>query len=108
MEQLRIANARLAATVQELKLEISYYKGETKRLELEKNMLNQDVSRMSGLFKNWLNELQASSARNIFRDPHYLNNVVKNPCRSICDLLQLTDQVVFMTSCQPPFHIEVS
>eukprot|EP00981_Chlorochromonas_danica_P001806 scaffold385_cov182-Ochromonas_danica.AAC.5 len=106
MEQLRIANARLAATVQELKLEIAYYKGETKRLELEKNLLNQDVSRMSTLFKNWLTELQSSSARNVVRDSHYINNIVKNPCRSICELLQLNDQILFVTSCQPPFHIE--
>ncbi|RYH18374.1 hypothetical protein EON65_27285 [archaeon] len=107
MEQLREANARLSATVQELKLEISYYKGESKRLELEKNVLSQDVTRMSGLFKNWLNELQVSTARNVFKDGHYISNVVQNPCRSICDVLQLSDQTMFLTSCQPPYHIEV-
>lgn len=107
IEQLREANARLSATVQELKLEISYYKGESKRLEIEKNVLSQDVTRMSGLFKNWLNELQVSTARNVYKDSHYINNVVKNPCRSICDVLQLSDQMMFLTSCQPPYHIEV-
>lgn len=104
-EQLRLSNARLAATVQELKLEISYYKGETKRLELEKNLLSQDVSRMSSLFKNWLTELQASNARSVI---NYLSNIVKNPCRSICELLQHSDQILFVTSCQSPYHIEVS
>ena len=50
-ERLRSDNIRLGSTINELQLEISYYKGELKRVEWEKNLLKQDVSKMSSLFK---------------------------------------------------------
>ena len=50
-ERLRSDNVRLGSTINELQLEISYYKGELKRLEWEKNLLKQDVTKMSSLFK---------------------------------------------------------
>jgi len=104
-DQLRQANARLEAAVQELKLEISYYKGETKRLEWEKDVLNTDVKRMSGLFKAWIDEAHRQSA-SITNDPSKINNMVKNPCKSISELLQLHDNLLFVTSSQPPHFIE--
>lgn len=106
VDQLRQANARLEAAVQELKLEISYYKGETKRLGWEKDVLNTDVKRMSGLFKSWIDEAHRQSA-SITNDPSKINNMVKNPCKSISDLLQLHDNLLFVTSSQPPHFIEV-
>ena len=50
-ERFRSDNVRLASTINELQLEISYYKGQLKQLEWEKNLLKQDVTKMSSLFK---------------------------------------------------------
>lgn len=107
LEQLRLANSRLESTVQELKLEISYYKGEAKRLEWEKDVLHQDVKRMSTLFKTWIDEVNKEPAA-LADSPEKINMMVKYPCRSISELLQLNDEVLFITSCQPPYFIEVS
>lgn len=106
LEQLRLANARMEAALQELKLEISYYKGETKRLEWEKDVLHHDVQRMSGLFKTWIDEVQ-NQTNCISDTPEKINMMIKYPCKSISDLLQLSDNILFVTSCQPPHLIEV-
>lgn len=107
-EQLRLSNSRLAATVEELKLEISYYKGEVKRIEWEKDLLNQDVRRMSSLFKRIVSDAEAKSA---IENPLKikLGGMVKYPCRSIAELLQLKEKadIMFLTSSQPPHFIEV-
>lgn len=107
-DQLRANNFRLNSLVQELRLEISYYQGETKRLEWEKNILKQDVNRMSSLFKGWLSELQQNSQnRNIIDDPEYLKALVKYPAKSVSDIMQLNDEMLVISTCQAPFFIEV-
>ena len=115
IEHLRVSHFRLNSLVQELRLEIAYYQGETKRLEWEKNVLKQDVDRLSSLFTGWLEELQVPkkplpqrNIRSFIYDTEYLKAVVKYPCRPICDLLQLTDVMYVVTTCQPPFFIEVN
>ena len=107
IEQLRTSNFRLGSTVQELRLEISYYQGETKKLEREKNILKQDVSKMSALFKGWLAELQSSNTRSVIEDPDFVSMLVKFPSRSISEVLQLKDVSVLITTCQSPFYVEV-
>ena len=110
IEQLRSNNFRLNSLVQELRLEINYYQGETKRLEWEKNVLKQDVNRMSTLFKGWLAELQQNSQnnRNIIDDPEYLKALVKHPAKSVSEMMQLSDDLMVISTCQAPFFIEVS
>jgi peptidoglycan hydrolase CwlO-like protein len=105
LEQLRSNNFRLNSLVQELRLEIAYYQGETKRLEWEKNVLKQDVNRMSSLFKGWISELQqnTSNNRNIIEDPEYLKALVKYPAKSIADMMQLSDDLLVISTCQAPF-----
>ena len=107
-ERLRSDNVRLGSTIQELQLEISYYKGELKRLEWEKNLLKQDVTKMSALFKGWLAELQGSNTRSIIEDVDYFTNMVLNPALPMQKVLEMQDKMVLLTSCQPPFFIEVS
>lgn len=108
LEQLRANNFRLNSLVQELRLEITYYQGETKRLEWEKNVLKQDVNRMSSLFKGWLAELQQNqNNRNIIDDPEYLKALVKYPAKSISEMMQLSDDLIVISTCQAPFFIEV-
>lgn len=102
IEKLKTANAKLESTLQELKLEISYYKGEVKRLEWEKSILNQDIGRMSLQFKNWIDQLQVSSTKPPITSSTFL-------CKSIADILQVSETTsIFVTSCQPPFYIEVN
>ena len=105
--ELRSNNSRLNSTVNELRLEIEYYQGETKRLEWEKNLLKQDIGKMSTLFKGWLNELQNSCTRNVLDDSKYFSTLVRNPSKSIADILQMDDTRILVTTCQAPFHIEV-
>lgn len=107
VEQLRASNFRLSSTVQELRLEICYYQGETKKLEWEKNLLKQEVSKMSAFVKKSHAELIQSSHRKIIDDPQYLTTLVKNPCRHICDILQLSSQRIIVTSSEAPFFVEV-
>jgi predicted nuclease with TOPRIM domain len=107
LDELRTNNSRLNSTVQELRLEIAYYQGETKRLEWEKSLLKQDVGKMSALFKGWLNELQNSNARSVLDDSDYFANLVKNPSKNISDILQLNNAKLLVTTCQAPFYIEV-
>lgn len=106
-EELRSNNVRLNSTVQELRLEIAYYQGETKRLEWEKNLLKQDVGKMSALFKGWLNELQNSNTRSVLDDSEFFSNLVKNPSKNISDVLQMNNLKLLVTTCQAPFYIEV-
>jgi predicted nuclease with TOPRIM domain len=107
LDELRTNNSRLNSTVQELRLEIAYYQGETKRLEWEKSLLKQDVGKMSALFKGWLNELQNSNARSVLDDSDYFANLVKNPSKNISDILQMNNAKLLVTTCQAPFYIEV-
>ena len=105
-EELRSCNYRLASTVQELRLEISYYQGEKKRLECEKTLLKQDVGKMSALFKGWLNELQNSNTRDVVEETEYFTNLVNNPSKSIAEIMQISNLKMLLTTCQAPFYIE--
>ena len=105
--ELRSNNTRLNSTVNELRLEIEYYQGETKRLEWEKNVLKQDIGKMSTLFKGWLHELQNTCSRSDLDDTTYFSTLVRNPSKNIADVIQMTDLKILITTCQAPFHIEV-
>lgn len=107
MEQLRSSSLHLNATIQELKLEISYYQGQAKISEWEKNVLRQDVGKMTALFKGWLDELQNSNKRSVVDDSDYFTNLVKYPTRNISTALQMSDTKMLLTTCQAPFYIEV-
>ena len=74
VEQLRSSSLHLNATIQELKLEISYYQGQAKISEWEKNVLRQDVGKMTALFKGWLDELQNSNKRSVVDDSAYFRS----------------------------------
>ena len=95
------------ATIQELKLEISYYQGQAKISEWEKNVLRQDVGKMTALFKGWLDELQNSNKRSVVDDSDYFTNLVKFPTKNIATALQMSDSKMLLTTCQAPFYIEV-
>lgn len=105
-EILRSSNFCLKSTVQELRLEIAYYQGEAKRLEWEKNVLKQDLGKMSALFKGWLDLLQCSNNRSIVDETEYFKNLVKNPTKNISEILQMNDLKLLVTTCQAPFFIE--
>jgi hypothetical protein len=105
-ELLRSSNFCLKSTVQELRLEIAYYQGEAKRLEWEKNVLKQDLGKMSALFKGWLDLLQCSNTRSIVDETEYFKNLVKNPTKNISEILQMNDLKLLVTTCQAPFFIE--
>lgn len=107
MEQLRSSSLHLNATIKELKLEILYYQGQAKISEWEKNVLRQDVGKMTALFKGWLDELQNSNKRSVVDDSDYFTNLVKYPTRNISTALQMTDTKMLLTTCQAPFYIEV-
>jgi len=106
IDHLRSTNNRLEAGIQELKLEIAFHKSEIQRLELEKGALHQDIKRMSSLFKSWIDELQSCSNRTVAQDPKVFNLMAQNPCKSVSDVLQMKNDIVFLTSCQPPHYIE--
>lgn len=105
-EDLRTRNYRLSSTVHELRLEISYYQGEAKRLAWEKTLLKQDVGTMSAMFKGWLGELQNSSTRSVLKETDFFKNLVNNPSKNIADIMQTSDLMLLITSCQAPFYIE--
>eukprot|EP00596_Hydrurales_sp_CCMP1899_P002096 CAMPEP_0119033450 /NCGR_PEP_ID=MMETSP1177-20130426/492_1 /TAXON_ID=2985 /ORGANISM="Ochromonas sp, Strain CCMP1899" /LENGTH=491 /DNA_ID=CAMNT_0006990203 /DNA_START=161 /DNA_END=1636 /DNA_ORIENTATION=- len=107
-EDLETSNILLNSTVQELRLEISYYQGEVKQLEWEKKESKKDVSKMTDLFKSWLHDLQSSSMRSVLYDSKFLSNIVRNPTRSIADIMQMNNLKILVTTCQPPFFIEFS
>lgn len=106
LSKLRADNSTLRSTIQELTLEISYYKGEAKKLEWEKNVLKQDINRITGLFKGWMNSLPTNSTRDINDAHSHFETMAKYPCRSICDFLQLNSVLCSLSSCQPPYFIE--
>ena len=72
----------------------------------EKNNLRQDVTKMSTLFKGWLQELRGSNTRNVVSDVDYFTNLVKRPAMAIDDVFRLHERV-FLSSCQEPYFIEV-
>jgi predicted nucleic-acid-binding Zn-ribbon protein len=105
--ELQTENARLASTVQELKLEIAYHIGETKRLLCERDSFKRDVAKMAALFKGWLIDLQSSNKRCLLDNQEFFKNLVKNPSQNISDIMQINDLKLLVTSCQAPYYIEV-
>ena len=107
IEDLRQANMRLTSTVQELRLEISYYLGEAKKNEWEKDLLKQEMKNMQALFRNWVSEIKSSSrSKRIFDDPDLISLMADFPTRPIPEMLQHSTNVVLLTTCQEPFFIE--
>ena len=98
--ELRSNNSRLNSTVNELRLEIEYYQGETKRLEWEKTLLKQDIGKMSTLFNGWLHELQNTCSRSVLDDSTYFSTLVRNPSKNIADVIQMTNLKILITTCQ--------
>ncbi len=105
-DALKSSNHRLQATVQELRLELCYYKGEIKRLEHEKKILKQDAEKVSKLFKAWVNEFYNGRNRSILQDTEQLKIMTKHPPIHINDVFKLKDTMMILTTCQPPFYIE--
>mmetsp|Transcript_35955 Transcript_35955/g.34032 ORF Transcript_35955/g.34032 Transcript_35955/m.34032 type:complete len:515 (+) Transcript_35955:255-1799(+) len=103
---LQAENSRLVSTVQELKLEIAYHIGETKRLFCERDSFKRDVAKMASLFKGWLIDLQSSSKRCLLDNQEFFKNLVKNPSQNISDIMQINDLKLLVTSCQAPYYIE--
>lgn len=105
---LQAENNRLNSTVQELKLEIAYHLGESKRLACERDSYKKDVGKMAALFKGWLLELQSSYKRCLLNDQDFFKNLVKNPSQNISEIMQINDIKLLITTCQAPFYIEVN
>jgi PAS domain S-box-containing protein len=101
-------NDLLAATVQELKLEIAYHLGETKRLLCERDSFKRDLVKMAALFKGWLIDFQSSKKRCLIDTQEFFKNLVKNPPQNISDIMQINDLRLLITSCQAPYYIEHS
>lgn len=108
LEHLRDSNSRLSASLNELQHEISYYQGETRRLEWEKSLLKEDICRVSKLCKSWLSKFNITNSRNLLGEGDFLKSMVTFPCKSISDLLQIQGTTLCVTSCQAPYFIEVS
>jgi predicted nuclease with TOPRIM domain len=109
IESLKHSNTRLNSIVQELRLEISYYQGETKKLNWEKEALQQEVNSMSTAFKGWASELQVKKGKRIIEDPDLMELIVNYKPKSIAEVLNLSNQsdIFVLTSCQAPYYIEV-
>lgn len=78
-DNLRSSNFRLSSTVQELRLELSYYQGETKRLENENKKMKRECAKMASLFKQWVSEQKSklsSPLHSIVGNPEYLATMV--------------------------------
>jgi hypothetical protein len=105
-EQLRNSNQQFEKVIHDLKLEVAFYKGEAKRFEFEKEILSYDVHRITCLFDE-LHSRQHHSMRNIADKTALFNAMVKYPCRSISDVLQLSESAMIVTSSQDPSFIEV-
>lgn len=136
VEALRELNMRLTSTVQELRLETSYYqgmpklilietrhltcyslpvspKGEVKKIQWEKDLLKQEVKNMSGLFKNWMNEAKTAKSKRICEDPELLSIMVEYPAQPISEMLSQQvsskdNSPLALVTCQYPYFIEVS
>lgn len=101
-KELQQRNALLTNTVRELRLEMGYYKGETKRLDLEKRILVQEASNAHATLQAMAQHPQAR----IFQDPDYLHSLVHFPSKSISEVLKMQDTALALTSSQAPFFIE--
>ena len=106
-ERLSSLNFKLNSNIKELRCEISYYQGEVKRLEWDKNSLKQDIGKMSALLKGWLSEVKNSSTRSILDDHDYFTSLVRRPTRAINDVLRISNKKQIIVTCQSPFYIEV-
>jgi PAS domain-containing protein len=109
IEQLVSSNCRLSSTVQELRLEIAYYKGEKRRVEWEKNALENELSRQTDQFKKWLLHQQALKPmieNRLANDGDFLQKIVRTPPKPIDSILDVSDDMVMLVSCDDPFSIE--
>ena len=106
IEVLRQSNMRLMSTVQELRLEISYYQGEAKKNEWEKDLLKQEMKNMQSLFNSWVKEIKSSRSKRIFDDPDLIAIMADFPTRPISEMLEYSTHSVILTTCQEPFFIE--
>ena len=97
---------RLMSTVQELRLEISYYQGEVKRVEWEKDCLKQELNSTSSLFKSWIQDVKNTRSQRIFDDPNLIALMADFPTRPISQVLEYNHDPVLLTTCQEPFFIE--
>lgn len=104
IDELHHKNAVLSNTVKELRLEMGYYKSETKRLEQEKKILAQEASNSHAALETAVRHPKAK----ILHDPEYLHSLVHFPSKSIAEVLQPKDIPVFLTSAQPPYFMEYS
>jgi len=103
-ERLKQQNSHLSSEVQELRLELAYYKGEVKRLEWDNHCLTKEVDKLSAIFNGWLT---TSSRGNVVDNPYHLSTIIKLPPKHISELMKCKqEQFILLTSCQPPFHIE--
>lgn len=102
--RLRQQNARLASEMEELRLELTYYRGEVKRLDWDNQCLTKEVDKLSSIFNGWLNN---NSTGNVFDNPYHLSTIIKLPPKHILDILKCKqNQNIMLASCQPPFHVE--
>jgi PAS domain S-box-containing protein len=113
MKELQQKNCMLANTVRELRLEMGYYKGETKRLELEKKILAQEIIATANINTTPSREEQHQQQHKStpltttkLNDPEYLRSLVRYPSKPIAEVLGMTDMPVFMSSAQKPYFIE--
>ena len=51
--------------------------------------------------------MQGSNTRSIIEDVDYFTNMVLNPALPMQKVLEMQDTLLLLTSCQPPFFIEV-
>lgn len=103
LKKLHARNLLLSNTVRELRLEMGYYKGETRRLELEKRILTQEASHARCALLAIAHHPQQAK---ILQDPDYLNSLVQFPSRSISEVLQTKDTPLLLTTSQAPFFLE--
>ena len=106
IEDLKQANMRLTSKVQELRLEVSYYLGEAKKNEWEKDLLRQEMKNMQALFRSWVHEIKSSRSKGIFDNPDLISLMTDFPARPISEMLKYSPEVVLLTTCQEPFFIE--
>ena len=102
--RVRQQNARLTSEMDELRLELAYYKGEVKRLDWDNQCLTKEVDKLSAIFNGWLN---SNCKGNVVDNPYHLSTIIKLPPKHILEVLKCKqNESVVLASCQPPFHIE--
>ena len=102
--RLKQQNARMVSEIEELRLELTYYRGEVKRLDLDNQFLTKEVDKLSSIFNGWLNN---NCRGNVADNPYHLSTIIKLPPKHIKEILLCKqDQSIVLASCQPPFHIE--